>query len=281
MTKQLTDQAIASFDQRVKKAYEKGALLKPTVTTKDNVVGATHRFQRIGKGLATKRIAQTDVVPMNIVYGNTTATLEDWNAPEYTDIYDQQKVNFDEQEKLATTIAMAIGRREDQLILDALSASATTLTVAKSVGGADSGLNTSKFRRATRLLNQQGVPKTKGERTFVISSWGLEQLLGDDRADNFDHNAIKALVDGEITYWLGCNIIEIEDRAEGGLAVSANTRTNFLYHKASTGIATGINFRTEVNYVPQKTSWLANGIFSAGAVYIDNLGIVEVDTHEA
>lgn len=281
MTKQLTDQAIASFDQRVKAAYEKGGMLKSTVTVKDNVVGSTHRFQRIGKGVATKRIAQTDVVPMNIVYGNTTATIEDWNAPEYTDIFDQQKVNFDEREQLARTIAMAIGRREDQLIIDALEAASTTLTVAKSIGGADTNLNTAKFRRARRLLNEQGVPTMKGERTAIVSSYGMEGLLGDSDADTFDKNAIKALVNGEINYWLGFDIIEIEDRTEGGLTVASNTRTNFFYHKASIGLATGINFRTEVNYIPQKTSWLCNGIFAAGSVYIDALGIVEVDTHEA
>ena len=47
------------------------------------------------------------------------------------------------------------------------------------------------------------------------------------------------------------------------------------------GLAVGINMRTEVNYVPVKTSWLANGIFSAGSVAIDADGIVELTTTEA
>ena len=70
--------------------------------------------------MATRRIDQTDVIPMNIVHGNATATLEDWNAAEYTGIFNQQKVGYKEQDKLATIIANAIGRREDQLIIDAL-----------------------------------------------------------------------------------------------------------------------------------------------------------------
>lgn len=281
MSRNLTDNQVSAFDARVKHAYEKGGMLRSTVEIANNVVGATHRFNKIGKGLATRRIDQTDVIPMNITHGNATATLEDWNAAEYTGIFNQQKVNYKEQSKLAYIIANAIGRREDQLILDALDAASTTLTVDNDVGGTDTGLNTAKCRRAAKLLNQQGVPRIKGERAFVISAEGLEQLLGDSDANTVDKNAIKALYDGEITYWVGFDFIVMEDRAEGGLPVASSDRTNYAYHNASAGLAVGINMRTEVNYVPVKTSHLANGMFSAGSVAIDALGIVEITTREA
>jgi hypothetical protein len=281
MSRNLTTNEQASFDARVKAAYEGSGMLRSTVEVADNIVGATHRFHKIGKGLATRRIDQTDVIPMNIIHGNATATLEDWNAAEYTGIFNQQKVPYKEQDKLATIIANAIGRREDQLILDALDAASTTLTVSEDIGGTDTGLNTAKMRRARRLMNEQAVPKGKGDRTMVVSSEGMEQLLGDSDATTIDKNVIKALYDGEISHWLGFEIIEMEERDEGGLAVATNVRTNFAYHKAAIGLAVGLNMRTEVNYIPHKTSYLANGIFSAGSVAIDALGIVEVSTYEA
>lgn len=281
MSRQLTDNEQASFDARVKAQYELGGMLRSTVEIADNIVGSTHRFQIMGKGMATRRIDQTDVMPMNISHGNSTATLEDWNAAEYTGIFNQQKVNYKEQDKLAMIISNAIGRREDQLIIDALDAAATALTVDNDVGGADTGLNTAKCRRARRLLNEKGVPKGKGDRCFVISSEGMEQLLGDGDANTVDKNVIKALYDGEISHWVGFDFMEMEERDEGGLPKSGNDRTNFAYHRASTGLAVGINMRTEVNYVPVKTSYLANGIFSAGSVAIDPEGIVEIETREA
>lgn len=279
MSRNLTANEQASFDARVKAAYELGGMLRSTVEIADNIVGSTHRFHKMGKGLATRRVDQTDVIPMNITHGNATATLEDWNAAEYTGIFNQQKVPYKEQDKLATVIANAIGRREDQLILDALDAASTTLTVASSVGSG-TGLETAKLRRARRLMNEQGVPKGKGDRTIVVSSEGMEQLLGDTTATNADTAAIKALVDGEINYWVGFNFVEMEERDEGGLPLATNDRTNFAYHKMAIGLAVGINMRTEVNYIPQKTSYLANGIFSAGSVAIDALGIVEITTVE-
>lgn len=281
MSRNLTTNEQASFDARVKAAYETSGMLRGTVQTAENIVGSTHRFHKMGKGLATRRIDQTDVIPMNITHGNATATLEDWNAAEYTGIFNQQKVPYKEQDRLAAIIASAIGRREDQLILDALDAAATTLTVSTAIGGAATGLNTAKFRRAARLMNGQGVPRGKGDRVAVVSAEGLEQLLGDPDASTIDKNVIKALYDGEISHWLGFQIIVMDERAEGGLPKAGNLRTSFFYHREAIGLAVGINMRTEVNYIPVKTSYLANGIFSGGSVAIDALGIVEVETTEA
>lgn len=280
MSRNLTANEVASFDARVKAAYELGGMLRSTVEIADNVVGATHRFNKIGKGMATRRVDQTDVTPMNIVHGNTVAVLEDWNAAEYTGIFNQQKVNYKEQDKLATIIANAIGRREDQLILDALDAAASSLVVSTDVGGNGTGLNTAKLRRAARLLNDKGVPRGKGDRTIVVSAEGLEQLLGDPQASSADYNMIKALYDGEISHWIGFDFKVMETRDEGGLPKAGAIRTAFAYHKAAAGLAVGINMRTEVNYIPVKTSWLANGIFSAGAAGIDPDGIVEVNYTE-
>lgn len=281
MSKNLTNAAIQSFDDMVKQAYQGSSMLRPTVRVKDGVVGSSHRFTNAGKGVATPRIPQTDVVPMNINYTNATANISDWNAPEYTDLFDQQKVNFSERQVLAMIIASAIGRREDQLILDAMAAASTTLTVGTNVGGTGTNLNTAKFREAKKLLDDQGVPQP--DRHMVVHSNNIFGLLGDTTATSADFNTIRALVDGQINSWLGFNIHAMESRDEGGLTLSTGVRTGFAYHggrMGSTGLAVGINFRTEVNYIAEKTSWLANGLFSAGSVVIDALGLAEVDMTE-
>jgi hypothetical protein len=282
MSKQLADAAVAQFDGEVKHAYQGMGMLRPTVRNRNGVVGSTHRFPKMGKGTATPRISQTDVVPMNIAHTSATATLEDWNAPEYTDIFDQQKVNYSERQELATVIAGAIGRREDQLIIDAIDAASTTLTVSENIGGTNSGLNTSKLRRAMRLFDDQAVPS--GQRYFLGHAIGKEQLLGETEPTSGDFNTVRALVNGEITSFVGFQFMWMETRSEGGLTLATNVRTNYAWHggpMGSVGMATGINFNTEVNYIADKTSWLANGLFSAGAVTIDALGVAEISTYEA
>ena len=76
-------------------------------------------FQNLVKG-ATARIPQTDVTPLNVTYSQVTATMSDFNAAEYSDIFHQAKVNFDERQELVQVVSKAIGRRMDQLIIDAL-----------------------------------------------------------------------------------------------------------------------------------------------------------------
>lgn len=281
MSQQLTSNAIAQFDSVVKHAYAGMGKLRTTCRVRTGVVGSTHRFPKMGKGTATQRIPQTDVVPMNIAHTNVTATITDWIAAEYTDVFDQQKVNYQERSLLAHVIAGGITRREDQLIIDALDASGTSNTVADTIGGND-GMNVTKLRKAKRLLDAGGVPST--DRHFVHGAIELEQLLGLTDTTSADFNTVKALVNGEMSSFLGFMFHMVEDRAEGGLPLATNNRTCFAYHggaMGSIGLAVGIDFRTEVNYIPEKTSWLAAGLFAAGSISIDAIGIVDVDVDES
>lgn len=271
--------AIASFDADVKHAYQDMGKLRDTVRIKNGVVGSTHRFPKLGKGLATRRVKQTDVVPMNLVHTNTTATLEDWNGAEYTDVFDNDKTNVSEREELAGSIAKAISRREDQLLIDALEATNSTLAVASSVGGANTDLNVSKLRRASRLLGDGGVGEDESI-TYVGSYIGREGLLGETEATSADFNSVRALVNGDISSFLGMAFKWIATRAEGGLDLTGGDRTTFAYARSAIGHAIGMDQRMEVNYIPTKTSWLANMLFSAGSIEIDAGGVVEVTCDE-
>lgn len=280
MSRTLNAAAIASFDAEVKHAYQdSGAKLRERVRMKSGVVGSTHRFPKLSAGIASRRTPQADVVPMNLQHTNATVTLEDWNAAEYTDVFDEAKTNISERAELAMAIAKAINRREDQLILDALEATATTLTVAASVGGAASDLNVTKLRRIGRLLGENGVGEDE-EITYVGSHQGKESLLGETQITSADFNSVRALVNGEVNSFLGMVFKWIATRAEGGLDKTGNDRTSFAWARSAVGHAVGMDQRMEVNYIPQKTSWLANMLFSAGSVEIDAGGVVEVTTTE-
>lgn len=277
MSKHITDLAVAEFDRDVKQAYAESAQLRKLVKVKNGVVGTSIRFQKSAQGMANKKVPQADVTPMNIDYSHVQAQMEDWNAPEYTDIFDAPKVNFDEKAELVSLSSKAISRREDQIILDALHVGATTLTVAKTVGGTNV-MNTAKFRDAKRLLDYNNVPGS--DRAFVMSSEALYDMLGDNDANDFDTNAVKALVNGELTTWLGFSIYTIGFMAEGGLHKTGDTREAYAFDKSCLGYGIGKDMRTEINYIAQKTSWLVNTMFSAGAVAIDALGMVTISHDE-
>lgn len=283
MSKFLSSVANIEFDSEVKQAYQQAGKLRNTVTYRGGVIGDTYRFRRMGKGMASQRPApSSDVTPMDIGHTTQSATLTNWYAPEYTDIFDAATVNFDEQRELAQTIAGALGRREDQLIIDAMEDGTPTTSIDEDVGGTDTGMNPDKVRRASRILNAAGVANS--ERTLALTAIGLESLLGETEVTSSDYNTVKALVNGEVDSWCGFKFVVIETRTEGGLPIDTapnpDETHSFAYHKASIGHACGIDIRQETNYIPEKVSWLANGILKCGSIVRDADGYTEISTVE-
>lgn len=280
MSVSLSNAFVTLFDAEVKQAYQAKAELVGAVRARRGVEGSTVKFPKVGRGVATPRIAQTDVTPLNVGFSQVTLTLADWNAAEYSDIFSQAKVNFDERQELVQVVASAMGRRQDQMILDALAASSTSLTVSNDIGGADTNLNVAKLREAKRLLDKGNVPMDG--RHIIVHANGLSSLLSETAVTSSDFNTVKALVQGEINTFLGFQFHVLGDRSEGGLAIDgSNDRTCFAFHRDAIGYGEGLGMRTEINYIPEKTSWLVNEVFSAGAIAIDAEGIVSLTCRES
>ena len=268
---------VTLFDAEVKQAYQGESMLRNTVRLRTGVEGSTHKFPKIGSGVAQVRVPQTDVTPMNVDYSQATVTLSDYIAAEYSDIFNQAKINFDERQELVQVVSKSIGRRADQLIIDALDAASTSLTVATTVGGAGTNLNLDKLIEAKKLMDAGNVPMEG--RHILIHANNLSGLLGETEVTSSDYNSVKALVGGEINTFLGFNFHVIGDRDEGGLP-KPSTRTCYAWHQQAMGMAEGMGVRTEINYIPEKTSHLVASMFSAGAVGIDAGGIVEISCTE-
>jgi hypothetical protein len=272
MSINLSPVAVTEFDSMVKHAFQNASLLRDTVTVRNNVIGDTYKFRAMGKGLANQKATSADVDPMDVAHSLITATLQNWNAPEYTDIFDQAEVNFDEKQELATTIAGALGRRLDQLVIDAMDAASPT-----AVGVGTTGLLATDLIDAKVELVKQGVGS--GDLYCAINAAGLAGLLADEKTTSADYQAVKALVNGEINTFAGFNVVVIEDRAgnEGGLTIASDVVSAYAYSKEAIGLAVGIDMKTSIDYVPQKTSFLCNGMLKAGAAVRDAAGLVEIN----
>lgn len=272
MSVNLSSAASAQFDAEVKHAFQGVGKLRDTVRIRNGVVGDTYNFRTMGKGLAAARgTTQSDVTAMDVSHAKVAATLGNYVAPEYTDIFDAAEVNFDERQELANTIAGALGRRLDQLVIDALSAGTT-------IAAGGTNMTLAKITEASKVLSDAGVPMS--DRVMVCSPAAIEKMLNDSTITSADYNSVRALMSGEINTFMGFEWKMIETRTEGGLSITTNIRDCFAYHKSAVGLAIGIDVSTEVNYVPEKVSWLSLGKIKAGAVTIDTAGVVKVQIDE-
>ena len=282
MSTNLSPAFVQLFEAEVHQAYQGAAVLRGAARTRTGVVGDTVKFPKVGKGSASVRTPQTDVVPINGSFSSVSVSLTDFVAAEYSDVFNQAKVNFDERQELAQLVGNAIGRREDQINIDALDAASAGSTVAKTVvttGSATaSNLNVGKIIAAKKALDAKNVPAT--DRHFIIHANNLAGLLGDERAISSDFQTLQALVGGQINQMMGFTFHIVGDRDEGGLPLATADRTCFAFHRSAIGVGVGIAPKTEINYIPQKTSFLITAMLSMGAGAIDVDGIVDVICEE-
>lgn len=279
MAVSISNAFVTLFDSEVKQAYQ-GQRALAGLTRERTVEGSTVKFPKIGKGTASVRVPQTDVVPMSTTYSQVTATMEDYIAAEYSDIFNQAKVNFQDRAELVQVVSGAIGRRMDQVVIDALVASSGTNTVANSIGGANTNLNVAKLRAAKKAMDAKNVP-AEG-RVIIAHANNMDALLAETEVTSSDFNTVKALVTGEVNTFLGFRFVSLGDRDEGGLAIDgSNDRIVYAFHRDAMGLGIGMNQTSRVDYIPEKTSFLVASMFSAGSVAIDAEGITKITCRES
>lgn len=279
-----TNAAIASYGSEVKLAYQGSGRLRGAVRLKTGVVGQQHFFRKMGAAVAYQQTASAEMItPNDTSHSKVAATLTNWRVGDYTDLFDQAESNIDERAELAQNHAMALGRREDQLVIDAVDAASSIAgTVDEDFGGTNTGITADKLRRAKRYLVARQA--SGSDHYFLINAAGLETALAEIEVTSSDYQTMKALVDADLNNKkaFGFTFMVIEDRVEGGLpSISTSIRQCFAYDKQAVGLATAIDPNSRVDFIPERGAWLSQSIYKAGSAVIDALGVVEVQSFEA
>jgi hypothetical protein len=275
MSTSLTAVQQIEFDALVKAEYQSlGFLLRDTVRVRRDVIGSTVSFRKVNQIQAVPTGYLQTVVIQDPGYTQYSAILQKYTAPTAVDSVQELTVNFDAKMENAMLVANALGRRSDQIIINSLAVSPGQTVV-------DGGTNMTyfKYTQAIQFFDNNAVPLP--ERFAAMSASNFQSLLQADQFVSTFYTQNRVLDKGFVRDYLGINMIVIPNMTEGGLPfASPNIRETFFWHKQSTGMGIGHDFRTEINYLPRETSWLVNGIFSAGAITIDNLGIMQINCDE-
>jgi hypothetical protein len=275
MSTSLTAVQQIEFDALVKAQYQSlGFLLRDTVRLRRDVIGNTVSFRKVNQIQAVPTGYLQAVVIQDPGYSQYSAILQKYTAPTAVDSVQELTVNFDVKMENAMIVANALGRRSDQIIIDALA-----LNPGSTVANGGTNFTYTKYTQIIEFFENNAVPLP--ERFVAMSASGFRSLLAQDQFVSTFYTQNRVLDKGFVRDYLGINLIIIPEMQEGGLPLSGTIRKCFAWHKQSTGMGVGHDFRTEINYLPRETSWLVNGIFSAGAIVIDNLGIIEVDIDES
>lgn len=263
------DDVMAAFQQS-------GMRLRNSVTVKSGVVGKQCSFNRIGiidaatKGTRAEQHAHQNpdhtVRWANLIYRYNAILLD----PD-----DEDKVLSNPKNVYVQTISNSLGRVGDNDIVTAALGTAISgedrtgsvaLPAAQLVAAGGTGLTVSKLRSAKQILDTAEVPD-EGRKCWVNAD-GLNDLLGQTEVTSADYNVVKALVNGQVNSFLGCEFI----RSEKVPALKA-----VMMHPSAVGFA--ISREQNIRIAQRRDmhdAWEAYGGFDMGAVRIEDAGVVEI-----
>lgn len=262
---------VKQFEADVHLAYQQmGTKLRSTVRSKSGVVGASTTFQKVGRGTASTKSRHGIVPVMNLNHEPVECTLQDYYAGDWVDALDELKTNIDERRVVASAGAYALGRKTDELIIDAMNGATAA------VGDYTTGLTKSVILSALEILNTNDVPDD-GRRYAVVGVRQWNELLSLDEFVSADYVDDSPLARGaEARKWLGITWV-----LHNGLPLSGTNRDCFIYHASAVGHACGQEVKTDISWHGERAAHFISNSMSQGAVLIDASGIVRVKCGEA
>jgi hypothetical protein len=266
------DQAfVKQFEREVHEAYQRqGSKLRATVRVKTGVKGSSTVFQRIGQGSAGTKARHASVPVMDAEFAAVEATLQDFYTGEWIDQLDELKTNIDERAVLANAGAFALGRKTDEMIINAL------VSTDQVAGSAVDGLTKAKVLTAFEILGAKDVPDD-GQRFAVIGwkQWSELLQLPEFASTEFVGEAQLPWRGCQAKMWLGTMWIP-----HSGLPGGAGQRICVWYHRSAVGHAIGKEVSTDITWHGDRAAHFVACSMSQGSALIDPRGVVKMPCME-
>lgn len=234
------------------------------------VVGAdTAYFHQLGSGSATQKGRHANIPTMNLAHATDSVSVQDWYAAEYIDDLDMLKTNVDFRKDYNMAIKQALGRAEDDNLLDALAAAVTSTSNTIAAGAA---ATFDELATAVRHIKRSNA---RGALCGVISYDFYEDvLLMEGATDTLVYSSKDYGASGS-EFKDGFNRIEfdwfgVHWYVYNGLPVSGGAQTNYVYMKDALIHALNKDMTMSIDKVAEKDSWFLSGKISFGSTVVSN-----------
>jgi hypothetical protein len=266
---------VKQFEREVHEAFQRqGSKLRNTVRVVNNIQGAEAVFQKVGKGKASTKSTHGMVPVMNLDHSSVTAVLQDFYAGDWIDRLDELKINIDERQVIANAGANALGRKADELIINAMA----TVGAAQEIADGNVGITLDKVLQALETLGEGDVPDD-GERYAVVGWKQWSELLKLNEfasADFVGSEELPYRATMQAKRWLGTLWIP-----HSGLPLDgSDIRSCFWYHKSAIGHAAGADVTSDITWHGDRAAHFVNNMMSQGTALIDGTGVVEIKCDE-
>lgn len=270
---------VRQFEREVHEVFQRvGTFMLHTVRWKNNVVGKSTTFQKVGKGIATTKARHGTITPMNASHTAIEVTLADFYASDYVDKLDETKLNIDERNVVARAGASALGRKVDAQIIVEGDKSSNDV-------GADATLSRSILLQAHEKLMANDVPQDGNLFGFLTArSWAIAMTISEfANGDFIGQQSLPFIVGANPRTWMGMHWM-MHNGLTGRTTATAN---NLAWHRSALAYASSLvvegsnqSVKSDITWVGERQAHFVNNMMSGEAGLIDDGGVVIISTDD-
>ena len=201
-------------------AQQQGSRLRNTVDVDSDVVGTRKFYDQIGITTAqtpTSRHADSPLI--STPHTKRVLDLVEKEVGDLIDDFDMVKTLNDPTNDYVRLFGYALGRSIDSEIIRAARATSVTgpdglgtatYPAGQTIAAGGTGLTFDKLNQARALLRASEAIMDGESITCVTSSEGIQSLLTESVVQSIDTNTVRALVNGEVTTFMGFTFVQTE-----------------------------------------------------------------------
>ncbi len=290
MSNQITTSFVEQYSSNVTMlSQQMGSKLRGSVDV-ETINGKNAFFDQVGVTAAQLRTSRHGDTPqIDTPHSRRRLSLSDYEWADLVDDTDKVRMLVDPTSSYAKAAAAAMNRSLDDVIIDALNASAST-GVAGATGvplpstqkfatsNQSDGLTVAKLLGAKKNLDLNDVdPSLK--RYIVCSPQQIADLLAITSVTSSDFNTVKALAQGDVSSFLGFEFI-VSNRLK---LDATNTDDRLIFAYTEDAIKLGIGSDIKANITERADKSYSTQVYyamSLGAVRMEEKKVFQIPCHE-
>lgn len=283
---------VSMFTANVRAALvRRGGLLRQHVTQGSYVGEKVQVVNFLGPVEFVKRdTPYSDTVVTEAMHTSRWVTGDEYDCAILVDRLDTLKMIYDPTNPYVERMREAAGRKEDDIIMDAFFADAKTGKTGTTLisfpaqdeivhGG--TGMSVAKLRSLRKLYKKRHVDLRVERPLIAVTSEQIDNLLGEVAVGSSDYNAVKPLVDGEVSGFMGFTFVPVES------IIPSHTDTAETIRDCPSWVPSGMHFAdwqslvVTINNRPDKNNIKQiHATFTAGATRLEEGKVFNVECNE-
>ena len=290
MSNQITTSFVEQYSSNVTMlSQQMGSKLRGSVDV-ETINGKNAFFDQVGVTAAQLRTSRHGDTPqIDTPHSRRRLSLSDYEWADLVDDTDKVRMLVDPTSSYAKAAAAAMNRSLDDVIIDALNASASTgvsgatgvalpSTQKFATSNQSDGLTVAKLLAAKKNLDLNDVdPSLK--RFIVCSPQQIADLLAITSVTSSDFNTVKALAQGDVSSFLGFEFI-VSNRLK---LDATNTDDRLIFAYTEDAIKLGIGSDIKANITERADKSYSTQVYyamSLGAVRMEEKKVFQIPCNE-